>query len=47
MRNYSEIIKDYLYNQDKSLCDDCLSKLLKIKPRQTINSVCNKLFKEK
>lgn len=45
MNKHSEVIKDYLYNKDKYFCDDYLSKLLSIEPRQTINAVCNKLFK--
>jgi len=46
MSNHSEVIKNYLESKDKYFCDDCLSKLLDIKPRQTINAMCNKLFKQ-
>ena len=46
MDKYSEVITNYLGSTDKNLCDDCLSKLLSIEPRQTINAVCNKLFKQ-
>lgn len=43
---HSEIILNYLINKNKYFYDDCLSQLLNIKPRQTINAVCNKLFEE-
>lgn len=46
MDKHSEVIKNYLDNKDKYFCDDCLSKLLSIEPRQTINAVCNKLFRQ-
>ncbi|WP_274964124.1 hypothetical protein [Tepidanaerobacter syntrophicus] len=46
MNKYSQVITNYLVSEDNYLCDDCLSELLNIKPRQTINAVCNKLFKQ-
>jgi hypothetical protein len=46
MSNQKEQIIDYLVNNEKNLCDDCLSKILQIQPRQTINALCNKAKKE-
>ena len=46
MDKHIEVIRNYLDNKDKYFCDDCLSKLLSIEPRQTINTICNKLFRQ-
>ncbi|AYO31671.1 hypothetical protein D2962_14655 [Biomaibacter acetigenes] len=46
MSKHSEKIIDFLYSRNKSFCDDCLSKLLGIEPRQTIYVICNKLYKQ-
>lgn len=36
------IITDFLKNTNNAYCDDCLSKLTGIYPRQQINQICNK-----
>lgn len=36
----AEKITDYLKNNQGQYCDDCLSKLLKIEPRQSVNAEC-------
>lgn len=43
--NNSEKVTEYLKAEENNICDDCLSKLLNIKPRQQINQICNK-FKD-
>jgi hypothetical protein len=43
MTNVERIIKYLSGQQDQAFCDDCLSSLLKIKPRQAVNQACNKL----
>ena len=37
---------NYLKSNRHSYCDDCLSELLDIKPRQAINQMARKLYKE-
>ena len=37
-----ELLKSFLTKNNKAYCDDCLSKLTGIKPRQQINQLCNK-----
>ncbi len=47
MTNEQKII-DYLSDEghrDNGYCDDCLSNVLKIKPRQTVNQICRRLKK--
>ena len=39
--NFSKLYS-YLSQTKKSYCDDCLSKLTGISPRQQINQLCNK-----
>jgi len=46
MGKHSERIINYLNTEKKCFCDNCLSKLLRIKSRQTVNSICNKLYKQ-
>lgn len=44
MRSQKEkVIEHLMINNDKCICDDCLSELLKIEPRQVVNAICNKL----
>lgn len=38
------IIQNFLYKMGKAYCDDCLSKLTGITPRQQINHISNKYF---
>ncbi len=37
-------VQKYIYSSHEYLCDDCLSELLDIKSRQTVNKIANKLF---
>ena len=37
-----ELLKSFLTKNNKAYCDDCLSKLTGITPRQQINQLCNK-----
>ena len=37
-----ELLKSFLTINNKAYCDDCLSKLTGIRPRQQINQLCNK-----
>ena len=39
-------VKEYLASNKGQFCDDCLSFLLKIKPRQQINQICNTLMSQ-
>jgi len=46
--NEQKII-DYLSDEghrDNGYCDDCLSNVLKIKPRQQVNQICQNLKEE-
>lgn len=43
--SHKDSILNFLFENKKQCCDDCLSKLLKIEPRQTIYQVCSKLNK--
>jgi hypothetical protein len=36
-------VLDFLIKEDKKWCDDCLSKILFITPRQQVNQICNRL----
>jgi uncharacterized repeat protein (TIGR03833 family) len=47
LRNNSDKITQYLLDRNEPYCDDCLSKLLEIYPRQTINQICRKLENQK
>lgn len=38
------VIQNFLHNAGKAYCDDCLSKLTGITPRQQINQISNKYF---
>lgn len=40
-----EIILNYIKKNNSKICDDCLSYLLQISPRQQVNQICNKLYK--
>lgn len=41
----SEIIQDFLRTMENNqYCDDCLSSILKIFPRQQVNQLCRNLF---
>lgn len=42
----SDKILEYLRNNNQNICDDCLSKILEISPRQQINQICNNLYKK-
>jgi uncharacterized repeat protein (TIGR03833 family) len=46
-RNNSDKITQYLFDRNEPYCDDCLSKLLEIYPRQTINQICRRLENQK
>lgn len=41
----AEIVAEFI-SKNKNYCDDCLSKVLDIKPRQQINQICRKLEKD-
>lgn len=41
--NNADAILDYLHEKKAPLCDDCLSTILAITPRQQINSICRSL----
>ena len=42
-----DAVKDFLNQKNgKGYCDDCLSDVLKIRPRQTINQLCRHLQDE-
>jgi hypothetical protein len=43
----SEEIVTFLARQPGEYCDDCISEVLKIHPRQTVNAVCRRLELEK
>lgn len=45
MNNREKVIY-YLKNTENNICDDCLSRVLNIKPRQQINQICNGLAKK-
>lgn len=45
MTNHKDRILSFLSETNKCYCDDCLSELLEIEPRQAINTLCNKLNK--
>ncbi|MEK4701946.1 hypothetical protein MKX47_20830 [Solibacillus sp. FSL R7-0668] len=42
--NYKDNILQLIQNNKELYCDDCISELLNIKPRQQVNAICNKLF---
>ncbi len=44
--NNIEKIQQILLNNKKAYCDDCLSEILSIFPRQQINQICRRLEKE-
>jgi len=37
-----ERILDFLISTRKNLCDDCISQMCNIYPRQQVNQICNK-----
>lgn len=39
--NFS-LLKDFLFKSKKAYCDDCLSMLTGVTPRQQINQICNR-----
>jgi uncharacterized repeat protein (TIGR03833 family) len=46
-QNNSEKIQQFLLEEGEAYCDDCLSELLSIFPRQTINQICRTLESKK
>lgn len=36
-------VQNFINNINDLYCDDCLSEVLDIKPRQQVNQICNKL----
>jgi len=46
MSTHKEVIIEYLNKEKKYFCDDCLSELLNITPRQQIYAICTTLFKQ-
>ena len=38
-----KIIQNFINSTKDLYCDDCLSEVLDIKPRQQVNQICNKL----
>ncbi|WP_368293738.1 hypothetical protein [Dehalobacter sp. TBBPA1] len=47
MSSNKEKMLEYLRQNKKAYCDDCLSKILQMTPRQTVYAVCTKAFNEK
>ena len=43
MTNKEVIFQELNKISPQAICDDCLSELLNIKPRQQTNQICNKL----
>lgn len=43
---HKDTIISYLSKCRKAYCDDCLSQLCSITPRQTVFQVCTKLYEE-
>jgi len=41
-----KIVQDFINTASEPYCDDCLSVVLNIKPRQQVNQICNNLKKE-
>ena len=44
MNNKDKILKYIAMHHSFYLCDDCLSKVLGINPRQQVNQICRKLM---
>ena len=38
----AEIVEKFLSEHQNAICDDCLSAILEITPRQRINAICNR-----
>ncbi|MCM3359245.1 hypothetical protein [Psychrobacillus sp. MER TA 171] len=38
-----KIVQNFINTTNDLYCDDCLSEVLVIKPRQQVNQICNKL----
>ncbi|MEM5009295.1 hypothetical protein WKH57_01110 [Niallia taxi] len=45
MTNTEVVLKHIIMNPSQFYCDDCLSEILSITPRQQINQICRKLEK--
>jgi hypothetical protein len=43
--NNSDMIIEWLKTHNRKYCDDCLSDILHISPRQQVNQICNRLTK--
>lgn len=43
--NNSDMIVEWLAAHKMKYCDDCLSSILSISPRQQVNLICNRLYK--
>lgn len=39
----TDLVLKFIQNNKVSYCDDCLSKILNMYPRQQVNQICNKL----
>ena len=37
----AELIKSFLQKRKKPFCDDCISELTGVSPRQQVNQICN------
>jgi hypothetical protein len=46
MKRANQVL-EFLEEKNKKYCDDCLSLLLKIEPRQQVNQISRKLLMEK
>lgn len=46
IRTNSQIVVDFLLKEDRGYCDDCISNILDIKPRQQVNQICRILKNE-
>lgn len=44
-KTHEKSIMEFLHKNNLEYCDDCLSKLCKIEPRQTVNQICRKVYK--
>jgi len=47
LENKQKLLNFLFSDKTDHYCDDCLSDILKIKPRQQVNQLCNKLKVEK
>jgi hypothetical protein len=42
MGNYNKIFGFLTLNKTNAYCDDCISKMCNVLPRQQVNQICNK-----